>query len=884
MAKYDVEKIKAAVTLSAIINKYVPLKPNGVEFQACCPFHKEKTPSFTVSDTKGFYYCFGCGANGDVIDFIEDYHSCSFTDACKILGGTIEAPDAKPMNIDKVVIPGVYDGYEIIKPPHTPEADEPFRLYNPKRNKWTTYRPSAVYNYGDFFVLRIEMPGGKKITPVVAYVTSPVQDDPHWSHHPAGDKRPLYEMHNRGKQILIVEGEKAAQACHRLVGNLVDVMTWCGGGKAWKKTEWELIFGREVILWPDADKPGIETMHDIGQRLLQLECKVKIIEVPNDRDGWDAADAEDEKWTEKKVIKWAKDNVVDQEIESIQQPELNPVREEEPPPYDESEMPPSDESPAPEPPKETPFRMLGFNHGKYYYLPKGTQQLCALSTSHHGQLSLLGLAPLSFWFQMFPKGKTQEVNWSVAADSMLRASEKVGVFDINNDVRGVGAWLDRGRVVMHMGNITYVDGVPTQPNKVESRYIYQAGPSLGLEIGESLTTEKGKDFVKLIKKLSWENPLSGDLLPGWIVSALICGILDWIPHIAIHGPAGSGKSTVMNYIIANALGPLALSVEGTTTEAGIRQTLGQDARPVLFDEFDAETYKEIERTKSILGFARVSSSGGGVAKGGTDGQQTIYRAHAAFCFSSINSNASQFADQSRITQMVLTADTREDGSTYYEKLSADIKELITPEFAAALLARKLKNIDSILANAKSFTEAAHKVLGSRRIADQIGIMLAGTYSLCMDIGTRITPQAAEEWIKGRDWGDHTVINQKPDPERLLDKICTYRVSLMTRRGPTKPSIGELILRANRVSDSSNIQVDDEAISELAKHGIKCEVEGVTIGNSCDPLKKILAETPWHSEWGRPLRELPGAVACGNTYFSVGIRCRGTTLPIELFTE
>ena len=53
-----------------IINKRVPLKKAGANFVACCPFHQEKTPSFSVSPSKQFYHCFGCGAHGDVINFV----------------------------------------------------------------------------------------------------------------------------------------------------------------------------------------------------------------------------------------------------------------------------------------------------------------------------------------------------------------------------------------------------------------------------------------------------------------------------------------------------------------------------------------------------------------------------------------------------------------------------------------------------------------------------------------------------------------------------------------------------------------------------------------------------------------------------------------------
>jgi len=68
-----------------IINARVPLKRKGKEFTACCPFHNEKTPSFTVSENKQFYYCFGCHAKGNVIGFLMDYEHLSYVDAIETL-------------------------------------------------------------------------------------------------------------------------------------------------------------------------------------------------------------------------------------------------------------------------------------------------------------------------------------------------------------------------------------------------------------------------------------------------------------------------------------------------------------------------------------------------------------------------------------------------------------------------------------------------------------------------------------------------------------------------------------------------------------------------------------------------------------------------------
>ncbi|MCK5395558.1 MAG: DNA primase [Gammaproteobacteria bacterium] len=68
-----------------VINARVPLKRKGKEFSACCPFHNEKTPSFTVSEAKQFYYCFGCHAKGNVIGFLMDYEHLSYIDTIESL-------------------------------------------------------------------------------------------------------------------------------------------------------------------------------------------------------------------------------------------------------------------------------------------------------------------------------------------------------------------------------------------------------------------------------------------------------------------------------------------------------------------------------------------------------------------------------------------------------------------------------------------------------------------------------------------------------------------------------------------------------------------------------------------------------------------------------
>lgn len=81
------DEIRSRIRLSEVVGKAVSLRRAGREYHALCPFHKEKSPSFTVNDEKGFYHCFGCGAHGDVIGFTMDYEHLSYPQAIERLAG-----------------------------------------------------------------------------------------------------------------------------------------------------------------------------------------------------------------------------------------------------------------------------------------------------------------------------------------------------------------------------------------------------------------------------------------------------------------------------------------------------------------------------------------------------------------------------------------------------------------------------------------------------------------------------------------------------------------------------------------------------------------------------------------------------------------------------
>ena len=85
IARDFIDTLLARVDIVDVIDRRVPLKKAGQNYQACCPFHQEKTPSFTVSPTKQFYHCFGCGAHGTAIGFLMAYEGLDFVAAVEVL-------------------------------------------------------------------------------------------------------------------------------------------------------------------------------------------------------------------------------------------------------------------------------------------------------------------------------------------------------------------------------------------------------------------------------------------------------------------------------------------------------------------------------------------------------------------------------------------------------------------------------------------------------------------------------------------------------------------------------------------------------------------------------------------------------------------------------
>jgi predicted P-loop ATPase len=168
-------------------------------------------------------------------------------------------------------------------------------------------KPSGSWAYRDksgailFYVARYDTPSGKEFMPWT-------WNGSRWHAKAYPEPRPLYGLDKlNGKPCLIVEGERTCEAARELLGSSYNVVTWSGGAKAYKKTDWTPVYGKRCLLWPDADEPGMSAMNGIAA-ILTAQCpEVKLIKPdPTRPKSWDAADALSEQWTTAQVIDWAK--------------------------------------------------------------------------------------------------------------------------------------------------------------------------------------------------------------------------------------------------------------------------------------------------------------------------------------------------------------------------------------------------------------------------------------------------------------------------------------------------------------------------------------------------------------------------------------------------
>lgn len=727
--------------------------------------------------------------------------------------------------------------------------------------------------------------------------------------------------------VLLVEGEKAADAADAYLPEGWVASTWPSGSTAAPKADFSPLRDRDVIFWPDNDKAGravtdllTATLERAGHRGGFAAVPVPSALPPK----WDLADdlPETTRPSDVQMLLW-RAHAAAQESRGKNKRASKPTGN-----GAADDLIADPHGPAPDLDHEVEFVPLGYDpdSAKFFFMSRASRTIRAFSASQmlKDEGSLILVPDHGFWSSWafvagLQFGEGGSTPWKLIGARLMQACYDAGVYDASR-IRGRGAWWDRSRIVVHLGEQLLVDGEPIAPTAIKSEHIYPANVSFAdlhdLDPRRALTTTEASRLVRLCRMLRWSSPLYGDLYAGWITNALICGSLSWRPHLWVTGGFGSGKTWSTENIAAPVLGDLALYPIGNSTEAGIRQFLRGDARPVVFDEAEGEGRAGEIRRQAILELMRAASAEGRgqQLKGGPTHDPTAFRIRSMFCMISIGVGLRRASDESRCVVLTLRSDesytpeAHAAQEAHFAKLRAAVTAVHVeiPDFGARLFSRMVGLIRQHRANTETFVGAVAQVLGGRRIGDQIGTLLAGTWALHFD--TPVTDAEALKYVERRDWDEFVTGRDTREDLELLRSILAHRVRVALTNGATgERAIGELCYLApwhcggpvtvkgeDRPEYPDHRVTQEEAWSVLNRHGIRFVAPATDLKghipeepgflfsrHRTQHLRPIVAETDYAEDFSRVISRHPKAVMpAANTRIG-GIVVSSVWLPYDV---
>jgi putative DNA primase/helicase len=825
------------------------------------------------------------------LDFLTAYHRVNVSEAIKMFLNDIDPGAGDPKkNVSKPKkTPQQTKWEQVTHPEIEPTNFNHFELGAP--DQYWTYHNTDGSIHG--YACRFNLDKGKQVLPFTCQTDG---NQTKWMYKGFSKPRLMYNAHlindNPKAIIVIVEGEKTADAGQKhFPSDKYVFTTWMGGSNGIKTVDYSLIEGRKIILIPDHDteqkygekhskagqvkpwneQPGNAAMLEINEIIKSQSKTVKWVAVPNlYPHKWDIADKD---WTENELSEFIKQNLI--EVPTIAKtPESKPAPKKQKP-AKKSIVYSNDY-----------FRMLGYDKDEnsrlvYFFFSYNAKTVIKLSPPSMNKSNLLMLAPINYWEDNFPGNKTK-VDIDAVQNYLVGKSHKIGMFK-DKFIRGRGAWIDNDNIIVHTGE-SIVDYKKTLPLKeYQSNFVYEVGENLGYGTENPLNTNEAHELLNHFDFLNWEREINGYLIAGWCVLAPFCGVLSWRPHIWVTGPAGSGKSWVMENMIKHLMGETPVVVQGKTTEAGVRGLLQSDARPVLFDESDVDSQNDKERIQSILALARASSysDGGGVVKGTQIGTARTYTIRSMFAFSSIGVQLNQQSDRSRFTTLGLISNEGIQSKDEFKEFNKRWNKKITTEYVHRLQARTFKLMPTIIENTKTFADAAAHVIGSKRMGDQVGAMLAGAYSLSST--NVINLEDAIEWVKKKDWSEEKGLELTKDEWQLWNTITSHILRVESEHGFKERNVGELIKLAGGYTTDKAVLMED-ADSVLRRMGILVNGNGIYISNTSPELKKIIRNTNWAHNHNKILERLPNSEKMEARRFTPGHNARCVAVPIELVVD
>lgn len=477
---------------------------------------------------------------------------------------------------------------------------------------------------------------------------------------------------------------------------------------------------------------------------------------------------------------------------------------------------------------------------------------------------LLGLAEREFWQGAFPD-QERGFDAGAAGEALMAACREAGPFNPAR-VRGRGVWLEEGQVVVNLG--------AEVPQGFKNIYLCFEP----LEIPPQATGFPAERLLHLLQKFSWRRPQDAVLLLGWLAVAAICGALAWRPHCFVYGPAVSGKSTI-HRLASAILRPLGVSIDGQSSEAGIRQVLGCDSLPVIVDEF--ETDQSATRLAGVIRLARSASSAESPVLRGTQGGQAIqYSIRTAFFFSAINVTGMNPADETRILFLELRP---HDGDVQLHK-HLQVEQAFFESLGPAWCGWMAANVHHIAPAIETFQTALHAVTSRHR--QNMATVLSGAF-IALHGRVPTSDEAAAWAVKYAGAIEHHArAHERNDAQDALDYLFAHVVR--DEISGTYPLAHWLGRELEHLAGGSNANDAAGPGRVLATYDMRIvptgDQPGLMIRNGSAAIDRIFEGTRWQrGAWKRALGQYPGAFSPPNPirFPNSAAKSRCIGLPLEV---
>ena len=457
---------------------------------------------------------------------------------------------------------------------------------------------------------------------------------------------------------------------------------------------------------------------------------------------------------------------------------------------------------APEHVNGTPFRTLGTaDDGLTYFLDQfGRLQAWKLETINKDKLRVL--AAFSYWYAGYSNG--EKLSWDRAIEDVLQGG---GSQAFNRGLlRGSGCWRDGGAYVYNEGQ-----AIHWHPEDSERRactpYIYQTKTTLGmgLEVAPASSETRAGMFASA-SALSFETAADCSRLLAWSVLAPFCGALPVRPAVFLTGKSGSGKSTVLQYVVKRMSRALYVT---NATEAGIRQEMGLDCLPVINEEMEQDTEADRVKMTNVFGLMRQSFSDDSprILKGTTQGKAISYVARSMFLYAAIRPGYEREADANRIA----VVEMRKPENNWQE-IRARLSCTWTEGNCASVRAFVWANLAEIVEHADAFAEVIHESTGmDTRYSLLEGILWSAHWRVWRDRW----PEADElaGWLS-TVYTTKAIERPADDSQGMLERIFAEVVQIFdapTRRYPLEHLLRALVTGQERTGETDGTPA--EPVSE-----------------------------------------------------------------------